>query len=79
MRNGLAPAHRRYLAAGGLGFFIGDGQLNYAAEQVAEAYYSLALRERLWLAADAQYIRNPAYNADRGPVRLWALRLHAEF
>ena len=28
--NGLSDAHRDYLAAGGLGFIIGDGRLNYA-------------------------------------------------
>jgi high affinity Mn2+ porin len=28
---------------------------------------------------DYQFITNPAYNADRGPVSIFAGRLHAEF
>ena len=78
-RNGLSHAHRDYLAAGGLGFFIGDGKLNYRAENILEAFYNVNIAKRFWLTLDAQYIRNPAYNADRGPVKLIALRLHTEF
>src|SRR5712664_4211997 len=40
-RNGLSAAHRDYLAAGGLGFFLGDGALNYRPEVILETYYSL--------------------------------------
>jgi len=32
-----------------------------------------------WIALDFQRIRNPAYNADRGPVSIAGLRLHFEF
>ncbi|WP_139102256.1 carbohydrate porin, partial [Acinetobacter baumannii] len=42
IRNGLSSAHRTYLAQGGMGFFIGDGQLNYRQEQIVETYYNLA-------------------------------------
>jgi high affinity Mn2+ porin len=28
---------------------------------------------------DWQHITNPAYNADRGPVNLAAIRLHTEY
>lgn len=66
-RNALSSAHRSYLAAGGLGFFLGDGRLNYRPEDIAEAYYSLHLYKATWLTADMQYIRNPGYNGDRGP------------
>ena len=38
--NGLSAAHRDFLAAGGLGPLIGDGQLNYRPEQILEAYYA---------------------------------------
>ena len=79
VRNGLSQAHRDYLAVGGMGFFIGDGQLRYRPEQIIEAVYSLALGEHLWASLDVQHIRNPAYNADRGPVRVSAVRLHTEF
>ena len=76
--NGLSGAHQRYLAAGGTDFFIGDGRLNYGRETIVEAYYSAALAPALRLSFDFQQIANPAYNRDRGPVRTFALRLHAE-
>lgn len=76
--NALSSAHRDYLAAGGLGYFIGDGQLTYRNEQVVEAYYALALWRGVSLSLDGQYVSHPAYNADRGPARFVALRLHAE-
>ena len=78
MRNGLSDVYRRYLAAGGLGYFIGDGRLNYADEQIIEAYYSIGLRHDLWATLDYQYLRNPAYNADRGPASFAGMRLHWE-
>jgi high affinity Mn2+ porin len=34
--NGLSAPHRDYLAAGGYGFIIGDGKLNYSHELIAE-------------------------------------------
>jgi hypothetical protein len=76
--NGLSAAHRRFLAAGGADFFIGDGRLNYGRETIFEAFYSAALGKGLKLSLDAQHIAHPAYNRDRGPVRLFALRLHVE-
>ena len=76
---GLSTPHRRYLERGGIGFFIGDGALNYRPETIVETFYSVNLFKGAWLSADAQYIRNPAYNADRGPVKVGTLRLHAEF
>ncbi|MBL8384786.1 MAG: carbohydrate porin [Burkholderiales bacterium] len=78
-RNGLSNDRRNYLAAGGLGFFIGDGRLNYRPETLVEAYYSLGVSRHLWLSFDWQHIRNPAYNADRGPVNIGTVRLHAAF
>jgi high affinity Mn2+ porin len=79
VRNGISSAHREYLANGGLGYFLGDGKLNYRSEEIVEAYYSLKLAQRLWTTFDYQRIANPAYNADRGPVNVLSLRLHAEF
>lgn len=77
--NGLSAPRRNYLAAGGLSFFIGDGRLNYRRETVVEAFYNLSLTKAASVSLDWQRIRNPAYNADRGPVDLLALRLHTEF
>lgn len=79
VQNGLSKAHRDYLALGGLGAFIGDGQLNYKPEKIMEMYYSLNLYKGTSLMLGYQRIANPAYNADRGPVNVATTRLHAEF
>lgn len=80
-RNGLSASHQAFLAAGGSGFFVGDGRLNYRPESIAEGYYSLGLDflRRTALSLGLQLIRNPGYNADRGPVRVLSVRLHTEF
>jgi high affinity Mn2+ porin len=77
--NGLSDDHRRYLAAGGYGFIIGDGALNYAPETILEAYYLIALTDAFALTADYQFVANPAYNADRGPVNVFGARAHVGF
>lgn len=85
VRNGLSDAHRQYLAYGGLGAFIGDGAppsgmiFHYAEEQVVEAFYNANVGRGIWIALDYQYIRNPAYNADRGPVDVYGMRMHFEY
>jgi high affinity Mn2+ porin len=77
--NGLSSAHSDFLAAGGLGLLIGDGRLNYGHERIFETYYAYALDKNFTLTADYQFITNPAYNADRGPVHIFSGRLHGEF
>jgi high affinity Mn2+ porin len=76
---GLSPEARAYFAAGGLGIVIGDGRLNYRPETAIESYYAYSLNKWTTLTGDYQFIANPAYNADRGPVSIFAARLHAEF
>jgi len=78
VQNGLSAAHRDYLAAGGLGMFIGDGKINYSPERIVEAMYSVKAAKGVWISLDLQRIRNPAYNADRGPATVAGLRLHFE-
>jgi high affinity Mn2+ porin len=77
--NALSREHREYLAAGGLGFIIGDGRLNYGTENIIETYYRWQAFESLALTFDIQGIQNPAYNRDRGPVVVFGGRLHWEF
>ena len=77
--NGLSSGHRDFLAAGGLGLLIGDGRLNYQPERILETYYALAIDKNFTVTADYQFITNPAYNADRGPVHIFSGRLHGEF
>jgi len=75
---GLSPEARAYFEAGGMGIVIGDGRMNYRPEAILEAYYALSLAPWAALTFDYQLVGNPAYNADRGPVPVYALRLHAE-
>ena len=77
--NALSADHRDFIAAGGLGPLIGDGQLNYRREQIFEAFYAVSLLKDASLTFDYQYIVNPAYNADRGPVSVYSVRVHAEY
>ncbi len=74
--NGISREHQKYLAAGGLGFMLGDGGLTYGREQIVEAYYNLNLPIGLSIAPDIQYVRNPGYNQVRGPVVVYGMRLH---
>src|SRR6185437_9489821 len=78
--NGISKSAQTYFAAGGLGILIGDGRLpHYGTEDVLETYYRASLMD--WLSADLdyQFIANPAYNRDRGPVSFIAAQLHAQF
>lgn len=83
---GMSDSHREYLAAGGSGFTLGDGRLNYAYEEVLEGYYraqwswtAFTAPIRLQLSPEFQYIQNPGFNRDRGPVRIYSVRLHVEY
>jgi len=74
--SGLSSLHRRYLAAGGYGFILGDGALRYGPEVLGEAYYRLALTQEISAGVSYQPILDPAYNRDRGPVQVVTGRLH---
>lgn len=78
--NGLSSYHRDYLAAGGYGFMIGDGQLNYASEWIVELFYRAKfLSETFYITPSVQFVANPAYNKDRGPATIMGIRAHMEF
>src|SRR5882672_3637965 len=78
--NGISAARERYLNAGGLGILVGDGRLPHPGpEQIIETYYSLSVLGAAHLSVDYQRINHPAYNRDRGPVSVVAVRLHAQF
>ena len=81
LQNTLSNDRRRFLAAGGTSYFIGDGQplTHYKPEAIVEVFYSFGVTRGTWLTADYQRIQNPAYNADRGPINVYAARFHAEF
>ncbi len=80
VHNAISDSRKNYLDAGGLGLLIGDGQLPHPGpEQIIESYYSAAVLDFIHVALDYQWISHPAYNRDRGPVSVIAVRLHAEF
>jgi high affinity Mn2+ porin len=78
--NTITKAHQAYFNAGGLGIVIGDGALPHPGpEQILEAYYRYHLSSLWHVTLDYQFVNNPAYNRDRGPVSIIATRLHADF
>jgi high affinity Mn2+ porin len=74
LRHTIGALHREYLAAGGVGFLLGDGTLAYGPESFVESYYRLQAGRYLQLSPDVQYIRNPGYNRDRGPAWVSSVR-----
>ena len=76
--NGITRPHRRFFQAGGVGILAGDGALNYGLEKVLETYYDFEIWKTIHGALDYQYVVNPAFNRDRGPVSIFAARLHWE-
>jgi len=77
--NGISRDHQQYLARGGLGFLLGDGRLNYGRENALETYYTLHAWRGAYPSFGFQYVKNPGYNRDRGPVLVPTVRLHLEF
>jgi high affinity Mn2+ porin len=79
LSNGISSGHRNFLNNGGYGFMIGDGQLpNYGRENIAELFYKSKLLNNCWLTLDYQFVDHPGYNKDRGPIHVFAARLHFE-
>jgi high affinity Mn2+ porin len=77
--NGISGVHEQFLNDGGLGILVGDGQLPHPGpEKIIETYYQLPV-SFMKLTIDYQFIANPGYNADRGPVSVVGARLHAAF
>jgi len=78
--NNIAGVHQEFFNLGGLGILIGDGVLpSPGLEKIIEAYYSYALTSSTKLTFDYQFVDNPAYNTDRGPVNTFAGRVHWQF
>lgn len=77
--NGISSVHEQFLNAGGLGILVGDGQLPHPGlEQIMESYYMLPVYN--WhMTFDYQFIVNPAYNRDRGPVSVVGVRMQTDF
>jgi hypothetical protein len=77
--NAIKRDHQNYLRLGGLGFLLGDGNLNYGRENIVESYYNWHAWRGLYYAVDVQHINNPGYNRDHGPVWVGSVRAHIDF
>jgi high affinity Mn2+ porin len=78
--NAISGVHEAFLNAGGLGIVVGDGMLPHPGlEQIIETYYSYALNSSTHVTFDYQFVNNPGYNTDRGPVNVFSSRLHWQF
>jgi high affinity Mn2+ porin len=74
----ISKVHAQYLGLGGIDGFIGDGAIRRAAETSVDLFYSLNVHRWFWITGDYQHIANPGFNADRGPVNVFTLRIHGE-
>ena len=77
--SGISRDNQKFLAAGGLGILDGDGALRYRPEMVIETFYDFQIVKNIHGAVDYQFINDPAFNRDRGPVSAIAVRFHVEF
>ena len=77
--NGITKDHQEYLRLGGLGFLLGDRGLRYGRENLLESYYNVHVWKGLFVGPDVQYVSNPGYNRDRGPVIVPGFRFHLEY
>jgi len=77
--NGISRVHQRFFQAGGTGILAGDGNLSYGWEEILETYYDFQLWKTVHASLDYQFVTNPAFNRDRGPVHILGARLHWEF
>ena len=76
----ISRRDKDFLNAGGSGILVGDGRLpDSGPEQVVETYYSLAVTSFAHVSADYQFVNNPAYNRDRGPVSVLSARFHLQY
>lgn len=77
--NAIKKDHQNYLKFGGLGFLLGDGNLNYSRENIFESYYTIHTWRGVYYSLDVQHINNPGYNRDRGPAWVGSVRMHVDF
>ena len=76
---GASYDSQQFLKAGGTDMLDGDGGLNYDPEKVLETYYDFKIWKTIHSTLDYQFVTNPAFNRDRGPVSIFGARLHWEF
>jgi high affinity Mn2+ porin len=77
--SGASASAQNFLEAGGSDIVDGDGALTYGSEKVLEAYYSLQVGRNVYATPDFEFIADPAFNRNRGPVPVAGVRLHWQF
>lgn len=77
--NRASKAQQQFFALGGTGILGGDGRLSYAPEGIIETYYSLSIVRPVAVSLDYQFVANPAFNHDRGPILIFGTRVHLQF
>jgi high affinity Mn2+ porin len=77
--NAIKRDHQDYLRYGGLGFLLGDGNLNYGRENIVEAYYNWHAWRGMFYSINVQHVDHPGYNCDRGPAWVGSVRAHVDF
>jgi high affinity Mn2+ porin len=75
----ISNVHAKYLGMGGIDGFVGDGAITAAAEESLDLFYSANFGKIYWLSGDYQHIAHPGFNAARGPVNIFTVRIHGDF
>jgi high affinity Mn2+ porin len=77
--SGASRQAQAFLAAGGTEILGGDGALTYGSEKALEIYYSIPIQKTVHVTVDYEFVGNPAFNRDRGPVSVFGVRFHWQF
>ena len=75
----VGPSRSNFSRRAELSILNDDGNLTYGSEKVVETYYDFPHQPKgCRFAFDYQFVGDPAFNAARGPVSIFAVRLHWE-
>jgi high affinity Mn2+ porin len=77
--SGASNSAQKFLEAGGTDIVDGDGKLAYGSERILEAYYNFKIWKAVHATLDYEFVDNPAFNLDRGPVSVFGIRLHWQY
>jgi high affinity Mn2+ porin len=77
--SGISRSAQRFLEVGGMDILAGDGALTYGSEKVMEVYYNYSIWKNVHATLDYEFVDNPAFNRDRGPVSVFGIRFHGQF
>ena len=78
--SGASPDQQEFLKAGGTGILNGDGNLSYGCGKSSGNVLQFSTREKRSASRfDYQFVGDPAFNRDRGPVSIFGVRLHWEY